>query len=275
MRRVSNPTDRPGRLRLFLRRQRRFTRPGLLLLGIGAVVLGGVLGVRALDPAGRVARMAGEAALAAGLRVSEVRFEGRHLTPEPLLRAAVGAPKGTPILSVSPSAVRQRVLELSWVEAASVERRLPSTLIVRIEERQPFALWQNGGRFAVIDRDGRSIATDGLHAFSSLPLIVGAGAPQHAAVLIDALGDHPELKERVKAAVRVGERRWNLRLHNGADVMLPEGHEAAAIARLMEFHERDALLDRPLAAVDMRLPDRMVVRPKETPVPVTPARRPT
>lgn len=275
MRRVSNATARPGRLRLFLRRQRRFARPGLWLLASGAVVLGGVIGVRALDPAGRLTHMAGEAALAAGLRVTEVRFEGRHLTPEPLLRAAVGAPKGTPILSVSPAAIRARVLELAWVEGASVERRLPSTLIVRIDERQPFALWQNAGRFAVIDRDGRSIATDGLHAFASLPLVVGAGAPQHAAALLDALGEHPELKERVKAAVRVGERRWNLRLHNGADVMLPEGHEAAAIARLMEFHERDALLDRPLAAVDMRLPDRMVVRPKETPVPVTPARRPT
>jgi cell division protein FtsQ len=71
------------------------------------------------------------------------------------------------------------------------------------------------------------------------------------------------------AAVRVGERRWNLRLKNGADVMLPEGAETQALNKLMELQTTDALLDRPLAVVDMRLPDRLVVRP-QTSSPQTP-----
>ena len=72
------------------------------------------------------------------------------------------------------------------------------------------------------------------------------------------------------AAVRVGERRWNLRLNNGADVMLPEGHEVAALDRLMQLQQQHALLDRPLAAIDLRLPDRLVLRPRadaEAPAP--------
>jgi len=263
MRRLSNATDRPGRLRLFLRRQRRFLKPGGMVLGGVALLLGGVVAYRTLDPAGRLARFAEDVALSAGLRVREVRFEGRVLTPEPLLRAAVGARRGAPILSLSPAEIRDRVLELSWVASASVERHLPSTLVVHIEERRPFAIWQNNGRYSVIDRDGRAIETSGLGPFASLPLVVGAGAPAHAAELLDAMAEYPDLVERVQAAVRVGERRWNLRLHTGADVMLPEGHEAAAMARLMEFHSRDALLDRPLAVVDLRLPDRMVVRPRD------------
>lgn len=275
MRRMKAPTARPGRLRLFLRRQRHLARPGVVVAVIGGLVLAGVTGVRAFDPAGRVGQMLEGVALAAGLRVAEVRFEGRDLTPEPMLRAAVGAPAGTPILLASPAGIRERVEELAWVESASVERHLPSTLVVRITERQPFALWQEGGRFAVIDRGGRAIATDGLRAFAGLPVVVGAGAAPHAAALLDALDEYPDLKGRVRAAIRVGERRWNLRLRNGADVMLPEGHAAAAIARLMEFHARDALLDRPLAVVDMRLPDRMVVRPKDASAPATPARKPT
>ena len=73
------------------------------------------------------------------------------------------------------------------------------------------------------------------------------------------------------AAVRVGERRWNLRLNNGADVLLPEGAEAPAMARLMELHTAQALLDRPVQALDLRLPDRLVVRPlPEPPLPVPP-----
>ena len=86
----------------------------------------------------------------------------------------------------------------------------------------------------LIDRNGQLVAESERGAISaSLPLVVGPGAPAAAAALIDALTDRPELQKRVVAAVRVGERRWNLRLNNGADVMLPEGHEIAALDRLM------------------------------------------
>ncbi len=62
------------------------------------------------------------------------------------------------------------------------------------------------------------------------------------------------------AAVRVGERRWNLRLSNGADVLLPEGEEVAALDRLLQLQQDHAVLDRPLQAIDLRLPDRLVLR---------------
>jgi cell division protein FtsQ len=62
--------------------------------------------------------------------------------------------------------------------------------------------------------------------------------------------------------VRVGERRWNLQLKNHLTVMLPEGHEAAALARLTQLQTQQQLLDRPLLSVDMRLPDRLAVRPR-------------
>ncbi len=72
--------------------------------------------------------------------------------------------------------------------------------------------------------------------------------------------------------VRIHERRWNLRLHNGTDVLLPEGAEAAAILRLAELQREARLLDRPLAAIDLRLPDRLVLRPTRQ---AEPAEQPT
>ena len=94
--------------------------------------------------------------------------------------------------------------------------------------------------------------------------MVGPGAPAAAAALIDALTRPSGLQRCVVAAVRVGERRWNLQMSNGTDVMLPEGHEVAALDRLMQLQQDHALLDRPLAAIDMRLPDRLVLRPRPT-----------
>ena len=61
--------------------------------------------------------------------------------------------------------------------------------------------------------------------------------------------------------MRISERRWNLRMKNGTDILLPEGHEAEALDRLLSLQQDTALLDRPLQAIDMRLADRLVLRP--------------
>jgi cell division protein FtsQ len=257
--------DRPGRLKLLLRRQSRLLRSA----GWGGaaalvLLLAGIL-LHAAAPAATLAtlreRLGGMTAIA-GLRVKDVVIEGRANTPEPLLRAALGVSIGDPILGFSVEMARQRVETLSWVEHATIERRLPSTVVVFLQERRPFAIWQNQSKFVLIDRNGQVVANQNLAEFRDLPLVVGPGAPAAAAILIDALVDHPDLQKRVVAAVRVGERRWNLRLNNGADVMLPEGHEPQAIERLVQLQQQHALLDRPLAAIDMRLGDRLVLRPR-------------
>jgi cell division protein FtsQ len=178
------------------------------------------------------------------------------------LRAALGVSIGDPILGFSVEMARQRMETLSWVEHATVERRLPNTVVVFLQERRPFAIWQNQAKFVLIDRSGQVVANQNVAEFRQLPLVVGPGAPAAAAPLIDALTNRPDLQKRIVAAVRVGERRWNLRLNNGADVMLPEGHEVQALDRLMQLQQQHALLDRPLAAIDMRLGDRLVLRPR-------------
>ena len=64
-------------------------------------------------------------------------------------------------------------------------------------------------------------------------------------------------------------------MRGGMNVMLPESHEAVAIERLMALQQDHALLDRPLDVVDMRLPDRLVLRPRAEPVADAAAKKPT
>lgn len=274
--RVAPPEPRrPSALKLWLRRRRALLRPAGLAM-IGAVALGAVaFAVIAVDPAGRVSRLASNAsglAREAGLVVQEVRFEGHQHTPPELLRAALGVRPGDPLLAFSPEAARERLLSVPWVENAHVERRLPGTILVRLSERAPFAIWQHRGQFVIVDRQGNSVTAERLDAFGPLPLIVGAGAERRAAQLWDEMAAAPELRRRVQAMVRINDRRWNLRLHNGADVLLPEGQEAAAVRRLEELQASHALLDRPLAAIDLRMPDRLVLR--QPPPPPQPAAQP-
>ncbi len=188
------------------------------------------------------------------------------MTPESQVRSVLGVSVGDSLLGFSLEDARARIEKLTWVQHATVERRLPGTVVVQLMERRPFAVWQTQGRFVLIDRAGQVVAEQDpvkdAAAFSILPLVVGPGAPEHAAALLDQLAGIPALRSRVVAAVRVGERRWNLRLNNGCDVLLPEGQELAAMTRLMELHTAQSLLDRPLQTLDMRAPDRLVVRPQ-------------
>lgn len=262
--------DRPGRFKLWLRRRRGLAKPAALaLLAAGALGAVGV-GLYLADPAGRVQAMVEQAAAlgdAAGFELQEIVVEGRRNTPRDLIHAAIGMERGDPLLGFSPAEARARLETIAWVEHAHVERRLPGTILVRLTERTPFAIWQHAGRFSVIDREGKVVTTETLDAFGPLPLVVGPGADRTAAALYDLLVAHPEVLRRTQALVRVGERRWNLRLHNGVDVLLPEGHEAPALNRLNELQARNAILDRPLVAIDMRLPDRLVLRQPPAPEP--------
>ena len=197
---------------------------------------------------------------ACGLVVADIEVEGRDITDAATIMAALGAARATPILAVSPSRAKERLESLPWVRSATIERRLPGTLFVRLVERRPLAVWQHGGKQELIDRDGEVIAVADLGPFARLPTLVGEGAAPHAAALINLLAGEPDLAARVTAAIRVGDRRWNLRVDNMTDVLLPEEDPAGAWSRLAQLERTSSLLKHDVQTVDLRLPDRLVLR---------------
>ncbi len=262
MPRLNREIVRPSRMKLLLRRQRRNLRLGVWAISGFALVLVGVTVAHSAQTGGAVAGLEQRFGKAIDLRVRTIRIDGRANTPEPKLIEALSVKVGDRILGFSVDDARARIERLPWVQHVAVERRLPETIFVDLTERRPFAIWQNQGKFQLIDRGGEVVADEDVAAFTDLPLVVGLGAPAHAADMLDALAAAPTIKARVAAIVRVGERRWNLQLRNRMTVMLPEGHEPAALARLSSLQETQQLLDRPLVSVDMRLLDRMAVRPR-------------
>ena len=272
MPRLKGEIARPSRMKLLIRRQRRNLRlVAFFAVGFVALLVAVVVSHSA-QHGGTIASMQDRFGKAIDLRVADIQIEGRSNTPEPLLRAALGVSVGDRILGFSVEGARSRIESLAWVEHVSVERRLPGTIVVDLTERRPFAIWQSGGKFQLIDRDGGVVLNEDVARFSDLPLVVGLDAPAHAASMLDDLTAVPAIKTMVAAIVRVGERRWNLQLKNGITIMLPEGHEAAALTRLAELQTSQSLLDRPLVSVDMRLPDRLAVhaKPQAPPAPAAP-----
>ncbi|MFQ5764806.1 MAG: cell division protein FtsQ/DivIB [Rhodospirillales bacterium] len=195
-----------------------------------------------------------------GFKVDEILVVGRHETTQKDLLAAVRLARGAPILAFDLDAAQRRIEALPWVKTANVERMLPSTVLLNVDERRPLALWQHKGRFALIDTDGEVILRKGLERFAELLVVVGADAPKHTAELLKTLAAEPQLMALVKAAVRVGGRRWNLRLKGDIDVRLPERDTAAAWTRLAEYERTHRVLERDVQILDLRIPDRLIVR---------------
>lgn len=209
----------------------------------------------------------------AGLTVNDVIVQGRGRTSGDAVLGALGAARGTPILEISPSEAKARLEALPWIRSAAVERLLPDTLFVRITERQPLALWQRKGKLELIDREGMVVAVPSLDEFSDLIILVGDDAPKAASALLEMLASEPALRSHVSAAVRVGGRRWNLKLDNGIDVALPEENVGAAWHQLAQLDRTDGLLKRDILMVDLRLPDRLVLQVPEAAKPVAPTKK--
>ena len=196
----------------------------------------------------------------AGLRVEEILVVGRNETSRQALLDAVRLARGAPIMAFDPQDAKRRIEALPWVRIATVKRMLPDTVLLGVVEREALALWQHKGRFALIDHDGTVIQDRGLERFSGLLVVVGKDAPVHAAALLGMLATQPNLLAQVKTAVRVGGRRWNLRFESGIDVRLPEENPASAWARLAEYERTNQVLARDVEMLDLRLPDRLIVR---------------
>ena len=289
--RTKKPAPRQDRLTqraLFFRRVRRSLRPGLWLLGIGAMLVLGSELFRTLPaaipavpvsvPAPRLgfglAWLAGDM----GLRISKVEVSGADSLDPAALNAAIGVQPGDPALGFSLAEVRARVAQLGPVQDVTVERLLPGTLIVNITARDALAIWQttvNGQpQFALIDKSGAVITNQDAAAAKrrepSLLLLSGPDAPQFAATLMAELKTVPVVLAHVTAAERVDGLRWNLILKDQAVVKLPSDNEADAIGRLAALQASMQLLDRPVEDIDLRQPGRLVVRPYAPPAPASP-----
>jgi cell division protein FtsQ len=208
---------------------------------------------------------------ASGFALREVRVEGRGETAVADILSAVRANRGDPMLGIDIDAVRERLENLPWIVSASVERRFPDQLIVSVTEAEPMALWQRSQKLFLVSREGQVIEAANLGKYAKLLIIVGEDAPKKAQDLFDILAQEPDLRSHVTAAVLVGKRRWNIRMDNDVDVKLPEDGALEAWRHFAALNRQNNLLDKDVTAVDLRQPDRVVVRQGHPQPPADPA----
>ncbi|MDD3371939.1 MAG: cell division protein FtsQ/DivIB [Alphaproteobacteria bacterium] len=195
--------------------------------------------------------------------IRDIALEGRVHSSKEEVYDALRVKQGLAIMAVDIDAAAERLGKLPWVDSVAVERKLPDTIYVLLFERVPSARWQNNGRFFVIDNFGRVLPTAEAEKFPDLPQVVGPGADQGAKGLLSALNAYPDIRGKMTSAVRVSDRRWDLHMAKDIIVKLPETEVEGALRRLSVLIAEEKILDRPLVAIDLRIPDRLVLEPPQ------------
>ena len=263
-RRVIDRTP-PNRLILWLENYlpKRFGIALTVLLLLGSASLGVVKGGHVEELVEALSDTRNALANSAGFRITTVAINGRKQLSQDEVLAIGGVNGRSSLLFLDAATVRDKLRTNPWIADATILKLYPGQLQIDIVERSAFALWQQDGRLSVIADDGAVLEPYMSRRFISLPLVVGKGADVRARDFIALLDRYPQVRSVTKAAIFVGERRWNLRLKDGLDIRLPENDVGNALALLSKLDKEDRLFSRDVVTVDMRQPDRLTVQLSE------------
>ena len=196
----------------------------LASIGFGVVRGGHVPAI-----AGRArATCATRAANALGFRITSIALAGQQqLTREEIL--AIAGVTGRTL-----AAVPRRRRRARPAQGQSLDRRgdraqaLSRPAAHRGDRARGLrALAEGRQGFGDLRRRHRGRALSSAQRFAKLPLVVGAGAETRAKDFLALLDKYPLVRDQMRAAVLVAERRWNVVLKNGIDVRLPETERRA------------------------------------------------
>lgn len=232
------------------------SKRGLAIFGILFAIAAGFAG---LVQSGDSKKIVADVSLGLGVAIEAYEVDGNKEVSDLDVVTALAPDHGTLILSYDVAIARDALKTNPWIADATVSKVYPNKLAIKIEEREPFALWQNEHGLYLIDREGLVLSEfDGRD--TQLPLVVGKGAETEAANMVALMQRVPALAVSAKALIRVGERRWDIETNDGVTIMLPELGQAAELVRFAKFERETELLLRDIDRVDLRLKDRMVVR---------------
>ena len=157
---------------------------------------------------------------------------------------------------------------LPWVRSASVRRQWPDRLVVRLEEHQALARWNDDGGNRFVSVKGESFNAPGEKVLgAALPLLTGPEGSER-----DVVGHYAAFRERLAVigkapqVVALSARQaWTLRLADGMVVEIGREQPASSVlSRVERFVSRYAAtvgqVTSRVEVVDLRYPNGFAVR---------------
>ncbi len=150
-----------------------------------------------------------------------------------------------------------------WVNNIVITRSMPRTINIVIDEYEPFAIWEDGGKKYVTDKEGNVVLVNDIEEFKHLVILSGKGANTHAKSLFNIFAIDPALSRRVYSATWLGGRRWDIRFDNGLLIKLPEDNISDAWDSLIKIYNMPGSIVG-LDIIDLRIEGKIYLQYRDS-----------
>ncbi|MFV9875358.1 MAG: cell division protein FtsQ/DivIB [Rickettsiales endosymbiont of Dermacentor nuttalli] len=195
-----------------------------------------------------------------GLTVQNIYLSGQHNTPLNQITSSLNFKLGDNIFTIPIRRIKYNLEQMGWIDEAIIFRQLPDSVYISIIEKKPAALWQSNGALYLIDENGDILTNKQIKDFANLIIIVGDDAQLYVRSLLDMLRTDKKLYTKITSAIRIGERRWNIRFINGLEVKLPEISPEQAWDYIISLYTQKKLFVNGVTNIDLRIPDKLYIK---------------
>lgn len=196
--------------------------------------------------------------------VKDIKIKGLHkLSSQQLLPEDLVPPR-TCIFELDMGRIHRRIQSNSWVRRVRVKKKLPSTLLIEIEERVPYACVRQANKFWQVDREG--VLLQETRAPNTHVVIAGVNPLEEEKILLKtlkALESSRSLNLKVKKiVVKRGNEGIVLILEKGTQVVLGISPNYNYLSYLPYIFQDARRRGEKFNFVDLRFDNQIVVSSK-------------
>lgn len=195
--------------------------------------------------------------------IDSVQIEGRfeHLSQDDI-RHKLEQELAGDYFTADIAALRTALLSMPWVQDASIRRQWPSTIHIRVVEKQPVAYWSNDSLMS--DR-GELFKPGSINSKMQMPVIMGPDGLHHKVwkFLVMLHTELSGLGLDVQTLVLDERRSWSMLLSNGVEVQLGRNDTEKRLQRFIKvFSMQNAPNIDDIEYIDLRYPNGFAMRGK-------------
>lgn len=198
----------------------------------------------------------------AGLGVTDVEIEGNKIVKTQVIvdkvLQYVGDAKTTSIVLIGLDDLEKEIKEIGWIDSADIRKKFPGSILIRIKERKPSAIWQNNGKIYLSDSNGNLITDKVGNEYLNLPVVVGSDSKKEVTDFFEIISSSAYLYSMVDKGKVVGNRRFDIIMENGVVIKLPEKDPKKAWQKLAEIEKEKHVLSKNIKYIDMRIEGQVV-----------------
>ena len=196
-----------------------------------------------------------------GFAIKNIKISGITNMSKKTVIQIVNAEKKSNIFNVNLSKIYNNLSDNDWVRDLYVERILPNTIKIEIQEKKPIGIWQNEMSNTLITKYGETISTANIYKFkNNLTIIHGDYANKNAYSILKILRTNKAFAQNIWSLTYINNRRWNLHFKQGIIVLLPSKGVLEAWNKIINLQGQYNVLNLGLTELDFRNPSKILGR---------------